>query len=232
MIDNTSFSVDTNGGRTTIEGLPQICPYCHKHIRPYSIHGYLDHTQKNLELLLVCPNRQCDRAFFGYYLGRQVGSHPDLMKTVYFFSHVPRIGTFITASISKIITDISSNFSKIYNEAYQAEQSGLLEICGMGYRKALEFLIKDYAIGKDPNARENIEKQLLMQCIDKYIDDSRIKSVSKRAVWLGNDETHYIRKWEGKNLEDLKKLIELTIHWIEMEKLTESFEADMPEQKK
>ncbi len=32
-----------------------------------------------------------------------------------------------------------------------------------------------------------------------------------------------------KNLQDLKKLIELTVHWIEMEKLTESFEAEMPE---
>jgi hypothetical protein len=49
-----------------------------------------------------------------------------------------------------------------------------------------------------------------------------------RAVWIGNDVTHYIRKWEGKNLEDLKKLIELTVHWIEMEALSKSFEDEMP----
>ena len=68
-----------------------------------------------------------------------------------------------------------------------------------------------------------------MACINDYVNDTRIKSVAKRAVWLGNDETHYIRKWEGKNLEDMKKLIDLTVHWIEMEKLTESFEDDMPD---
>lgn len=69
----------------------------------------------------------------------------------------------------------------------------------------------------------------LGNCIKSYVDDSRIKTVAQRAVWLGNDETHYIRKWEGKNLNDLKKLIELTVHWIEMERLTESFKEEMPE---
>jgi predicted PilT family ATPase len=93
----------------------------------------------------------------------------------------------------------------------------------------LEFLIKDYSIEKNPEDSEKIEKVLLAKVIEKYVDDVRIKTVSKRAVWIGNDETHYIRKWEGKNLEDLKKLIDLTIHWIEMETLTSSFAIDMPE---
>ena len=104
-----------------------------------------------------------------------------------------------------------------------------MEICGVGYRKAIEFLIKDYTIGKDPASRITIEKKMLMVCINDYVDDNRIKSVAKRAVWLGNDETHYVKKWAGKNLGDLKKLIDLTVHWIEMEKLSESFEADMPD---
>ena len=93
----------------------------------------------------------------------------------------------------------------------------------------MEFLIKDYAIHNKPTEKEKIEKKLLGPCIADYVDDNRIKTVAKRAVWLGNDETHYVRKWEGKNLEDLKKLIELTVHWIEMEYLTKSFETEMPE---
>ncbi|GAB3867448.1 hypothetical protein GCM10028824_09860 [Hymenobacter segetis] len=228
MFDNTSFSVETNGGRVTIVGLPQHCPNCHRHIRPYALYGYLNHYQTDLSLLLVCPNRQCDKAFFGYYTREEVGSHPDLMKTQYWFIEKTNIGTFSKAPINQTVELISPTFMTIYNQAYHAEQSELLEICGMGYRKALEFLIKDYAISKDPSAKEIIEKKALMGCITDYVSDTRIKAVAKRAVWLGNDETHYVRKWEGKNLTDLKKLIELTIHWIEMEKLTESFEADMP----
>jgi hypothetical protein len=42
--------------------------------------------------------------------------------------------------------------------------------------------------------------------------------------------THYIKKWEGKNLDDLIKLIDLIVHWIEMRILTASFDAEMPEQ--
>ena len=228
MTDTTSFSVGTNGSPATIEGLPQICPNCHRHIRPYALYGYLNHLQNGLELLLVCPNRQCDKAFLGYYNRKEVGINIDAMKTIYWFTGKTSIGTFTKASLPETVNNLSSSFSNIYNQAYQAEQSELLEICGMGYRKALEFLIKDYAIDKDPSAKDAIEKKMLMACINDYVDDNRIKSVAKRAVWLGNDETHYIRKWEGRNLSDLKKLIELTIHWIEMEKLTESFEANMP----
>lgn len=231
MSDNTSFSVDTNGGRVSIVGLPQNCPNCHKDIRPYALYGYLNHDQFILDLLLVCPNRQCDRAFFGYYEQKSVGFHPDLMKIHYQYADQTSIGKFRVREVSKTIELVSPNFSIICNQAYQAEQSNLLEICGMGYRKALEFLIKDYAIERNILAKDVIEKKMLMVCINDYVDDARIKSVAKRAVWLGNDETHYVRKWEGKNLTDLKKLIDLTVHWIEMEKLTESFENDMPDSK-
>ncbi len=57
-------------------------------------------------------------------------------------------------------------------------------------------------------------------------EPSLLREIAKRAAWLGNDETHYVRKWEGKDLEDLKRLISLTIHWIEMEKLTADVMAD------
>jgi hypothetical protein len=56
--------------------------------------------------------------------------------------------------------------------------------------------------------------------------------VAKRAAWLGNDETHYIRKWEDKDLDDLKKLIKLTVLWIEMEQMTKDALVEMPEGKK
>jgi hypothetical protein len=38
-----------------------------------------------------------------------------------------------------------------------------------------------------------------------------------------------LRKWEEKDLNDLKMLIALTLHWIEMDELTKKVMADMPE---
>ena len=129
-----------------------------------------------------------------------------------------------------IICALSPSFVKIYNEAYAAEQMSLMEVCGVGYRKALEFLVKDYAVeGKDEATSANIKKTPLGTCIENYVRDSNVKVVAKRAVWLGNDETHYIRKWEDKDVRDLKGLIRLTIRWIEQERETAALLEEMPE---
>jgi hypothetical protein len=102
-------------------------------------------------------------------------------------------------------------------------------VCGCGYRKALEFLIKDYIIFRDTSKKEEVEKMLLGKCIEVHVDHATIKNVAKRAAWLGNDETHYVRKWIDKNIDDLKTLIDLTVHWIETEQLTEKMISSMPE---
>ena len=53
--------------------------------------------------------------------------------------------------------------------------------------------------------------------------------MAKRATWLGNDETHYFRKWEDKDLSDLKKLIEMTVHFISMDFSYDKYIGEMEE---
>lgn len=45
--------------------------------------------------------------------------------------------------------------------SHTAEQYKLLEICGVGYRKAIDFLIKDYSIANHPLEIEKIKKEML-----------------------------------------------------------------------
>lgn len=52
--------------------------------------------------------------------------------------------------------------------------------------------------------------------------------MAKRAVWLGNDETHYVRIWTEHDVKSLKMLIDLTIHWIDADALSDQFELIMP----
>ncbi len=40
-------------------------------------------------------------------------------------------------------------------------------------------------------------------------------------------ETHYIRKWEDKDVDDLKLLIRLTVNWIESHILTAQYTKEM-----
>ena len=55
-------------------------------------------------------------------------------------------------NFSEIIVKVSSDFVNIYNQAYCAEQLSLDQVCGVGYRKALEFLIRDYLIAREEDA--------------------------------------------------------------------------------
>lgn len=204
---------------------PAECPECKNNIHPLH-HHHIEHPRtKNSYVFLQCPNSESCGVCFVYefeYLTR--------VNTTNSYSFKKMIkGTYKISNISERITAISPNFVQIYNQSETAEYLSLFQICGVGYRKALEYLIKDYLITQNPTNEENIKKSFLGKCISDFVSNEKIKSTAKRAVWLGNDETHYVRQWIDKDLRDMKTLIELTIHWIEMELLTKEFESSMPE---
>ncbi len=195
---------------------PDLCPLCHRGVDPEALNGYADKNKvgqsESLQLVFLCTWQNCHRLFIGYYRsGTDQFNNCQLVRTepVRKQDH----------NFSKIIQNLSSDFIKIYNQSYQAEQSGLLDICGVGFRKSLEFLVKDYLISKLNSEADIIKSKNLGACIQDHVESEQVKQVAKRAVWLGNDETHYSRKWEGRDLQDLKNLIDLTVHWIEMEEL-------------
>ena len=213
-----SFS---NGRGTTsyLVDYPLECPECHQKTTPnYHTHRIAANS-KLLYASLFCPNPKCEKTYIAEYNNN--GSN-------FTFKQIVK-GQPKKAFYSEEIAGLSPMFIKIYNEAFTAEQLNLLEISGVGYRKALEFLIKDFLIFKKPEQDENIKKMFLGKCIKDLVDDPRVKSTAKRAVWLGNDQTHYVKKWEDKDLTDLKKLIRLTVNWVESEMLTSELEESMPE---
>ncbi|GGC98690.1 hypothetical protein GCM10011396_52780 [Undibacterium terreum] len=112
------------------------------------------------------------------------------------------------------IQSISSIYCDIYTQATYAEQDGLTQICGLGFGKALEVLIKDYAIFENPGDSEKIKKATLAECINNIKDDS-IKGSSDLARALRNDETHYIKKYNSHDTKDLKGLIQIAMTLIE-----------------
>jgi len=125
------------------------------------------------------------------------------------------------------VAEVSPTFKTIYEQASAAENYGLDQISGVGYRKALEFLIKDFCIYKMPDDEEKIKSSLLGQVISNHVEDANLKTCANRAAWLGNDETHYVRKWEDKDINDLKTLIELSCVWIKSNVLTEKYLEEM-----
>lgn len=90
-------------------------------------------------------------------------------------------------------------------------------ICGMGYRKALEFLVKDYAIFLRPEDSEKIFSLPLAKCIEQHISSPKLNTLAKASVWLGNDETHYIKKHSDYGLPELKAFITAFVTYVDSE---------------
>lgn len=107
---------------------------------------------------------------------------------------------------SNEIISLSPEFASIYKQSELAEEQGLSEICGMGYRRALEFLVDAYIRKIKPN--ETIDLNLgLGNKINNYIDDLKIKTLAQKSTWLGNDATHIVNKHPDRNITDMKKFI-------------------------
>lgn len=118
------------------------------------------------------------------------------------------------------IKELSPTFVSLYNQASVAENDvGIYGLAGIGYRKSLEYLIKDYLIKMKHQDNDTIIKMDLGNCINKL--DNRMKTISKASIWLGNDETHYFRKNPEYDIEDLKSFIDVLIHIIEIDFATE-----------
>jgi hypothetical protein len=133
----------------------------------------------------------------------------------------------LVASFPDEIRSVSATFVEVFNQAIAAEALGLGQLTGIGLRKALEFLVKDFAIQQKPAERAAIEQARLGVCINSYIDDPNVRACATRAAWLGNDEAHYLRKWEDRDIDDLKRLIRLTTNWVENVLLTGHYVENM-----
>lgn len=177
------------------------CPRCHTSFNGEIVSSHLfseDKLYKRLYVLHYCS--ACEQAFIGTYLA----SYP------FFENYIPTErwpSTPEPQSHDSSVANLSKSYVEIYAQAWQAEQYNLTKLCGMGYRKALEFLVKDYAIYRVPGDAETIKTLPLAKCIDKYIDSPRIKSLAQRSAWLGNDETHYVRDHPDRSYLDIKKFL-------------------------
>jgi hypothetical protein len=197
--------------------LPDTCPLCHHSCSPEYFFVY---HRANLEtdILCGCPRNDCGALFFAGYEQDHYGN----FNLRGFFPYRKKNKQF-----PEEIGEISPDFTEIYNQSHFAELEKLNLICGMGYRKALEFLIKDYAIKLHNDQEKQIKKMPLNSCLHKFIEDQDIKEMAERAIWLGNDETHYVKRWGSKDIQDLKNLIDLTVFYISMKLRTEKYKKEM-----
>lgn len=191
--------------------LPDICPHCGTAIYPTILSSkYFLNKNNNKDVFVFYFCTKCKKASLSEYV-------EDTYEEQKYYRVATHPKSNLKVKHSEETSELSPEFVKIYDESYLAEQANLYEICGMGYRKAVEFLIKDFAIKIYPNDSNKIKKLPLSKCISDYINSERIKALALASAWIGNDETHYYKQHKDYNLDSMKAFINAMVNFIDSE---------------
>lgn len=219
--------ITTPNGNYSVYGFPDRCPVCHEIDDPNIIYAHLSRKSKHgsdtIIAICTCCNCRIDYAVsFSLH-------HED--RSPFYTAASPKTLPYSAPPVSfnKHILEISPTFVNIYNQSMIAKNTGLDELVGMGFRKALEFLIKDYLLYIAPSDKDDIKSKFLGKCIKDDVTNPKIKSVAERAAWLGNDQTHYVQKFSEHDVDDLLRLINLTVYWISAELETKEWDLLQPQ---
>ncbi len=120
---------------------------------------------------------------------------------------------------NQILESVSPRFISSYNQALRAEIRGDIELAAIGYRQALECLVKDYAINECGADKEKVVKTKLFDAISEYLGEKDLVSAADVVRILGNDYAHYERKYPQHDFELLKRYMEIFIKLAETKML-------------
>lgn len=143
-VDKHSFMVE----------YPEKCPLCHHYGDIAMANGHTRPNKQGVEVLFQCPFEGCKCYFIGYY------GIPGQKELLDLQPQRPELSKF-----SETTKTISKDFMLIYEQAEAALHAGLDQIAGPGFRKAFEFLIKDYAKHISPPTASEIEKAFSGQVV-------------------------------------------------------------------
>ncbi|EMF0460703.1 DUF4145 domain-containing protein [Enterococcus hirae] len=206
--------------------LPNNCPHCGNTMTPYVYFGASSYNlidnNRIFGILAQCVIDECHK-FYSLQFKNMFNEDEGYFENILIKDNYrPPIKVDLPENIEKV----SPTFVSIYTQATKAASEKLDQIAGVGYRKSLEFLIKDYAILNNPEDKEKIEKMPLGTVIEKYLTDfPKLQKLAKAATWLGNDETHYVRKHTNKDIRDMIAFIKSASQFIAAD-----YDADIADQ--
>lgn len=222
---------DRSSYRETIT-VPRKCPHCNETMGPIpkvasSNAKSSSSNEKVLAVLMQCSlcSKYYALEYSPIFENRGSGLAKGRVFTKYKikdYNYRPNIIISFPPNIEKV----SDKYVEIYREAATAESIGLMQIAGVGYRKAAEFLIKDYTIKNNREKEEAIKKAQLGQVISNYLNDfPQVQNLSTGVAWIGNDETHYVRRHTEKDINDMKDFLNAAALFISADYSAKNAEA-------
>ena len=185
---------------------PSTCPYCgiNNDAIVKSIHHDSVDKKETIVIFVVFECTGCQKRYFATYTLKD--------HITEFCNTFPMPSTELQ---STELATLSPRFVETYNQCLRAESINDLNIAAIGMRSALEILVKDYAIIELKEPKETVSSKSLYQAISDYLkEDDLIKPADVVRI-LGNDHTHYQRKYPEHDYKLLKSYMDIFINLIE-----------------
>ena len=119
-------------------------------------------------------------------------------------------GTELHAGLSQL----SPRFAAMHKQSERAELDGLHEIAAIGYRTALEILVKDFAINELKLDPKDVARKKLAAAIGSYLHQENLVKTADVVRLLGNDFTHYQREYPEHDFTVLKRYYKIFIDLV------------------
>lgn len=199
--------------KVSIIQVPDFCPHCGKIMELEQV--YVKHNSLSNTFLLTakCTIDDCKKFFALEYTTRIASTGYRHLDELIPYSY----NGFQEPDISENIINLSPIFAETFLQASIAEGKTLNQVSGIGFRKAFEYLVKDFASHQNPDRIEDIRKNNVNNVIDMFYKEMpKLKELLHITRKIGNDETHYYREYNDIDVQDLKKLITNFSLYIDM----------------
>lgn len=204
-----------------------VCPHCGIPVVPTILSAHSNSLKTELKgsigVFISCTNKKCLKYHvqaFEFTRGAR-GFSIEIGKKIPYTYQVR-----LENSLPAVVNDTFPSFKVIYEQSLEAESQGLDQIAGIGFRKSIEFLIKEYVIHQNPASADDVKSKFLGKVIKENLSEfPKIQTLATAAVWIGNDETHFVRVHNDKDIQDMKDFLTATALFISAElKVEEAIE--------
>lgn len=185
-----------------------VCPHCGQSVFAEMVDNKTFDYEKDSDYVAItykCPDPKCSKIYISLHLSNNIDKKLNL---IYIYP------TKLPKTLDPLLQEMSPRFIESYRQANIAENHNCFDLAGAGYRNAIEILIKDYAIielNEDPTT---VAKKRLHTCIKDYLGDVDLTRCADVVRILGNDNTHYERKYEELDFNILKTYMDIFIQLI------------------
>ena len=187
---------------------PMLCPSCNAYVSGTITNKCLHPRLNNIQYGTVCYScPHCRAHYIATYkidFENKSGALCSLAPSATYRYENP------------ILSQVSPRFVLYYNQSLRAESAGDIELSAVGYRQALECLVKDYAITELNADRSTVVKQPLFDAIKAYLKESELIAAADVVRILGNDYAHYDRRYPQHDFEILKTYMDIFIKMVEV----------------